>query len=117
MRKIRRNSQESFTGKSGENVDSYSEEFLEAESQNCDPPKISYLWDQFWGISREFLRSQLQNMILEKFLGNSTKKVTTFGESGKIPHFCYLGFKGTLSVIRTRKISIYKVVVISDDQV
>ena len=56
-------------------------------------------------------------MILEKFLGNSTKKVTTFGESGEIPHFCYLGFKGTLSVIRTRKISIYKVVVISDDQV
>ena len=30
-------------------------------------------------------------MILEKFLGNSSKKVTTVGESGEIPHFCYLG--------------------------
>ena len=30
-------------------------------------------------------------MILEKFLGNSLKKVTTVGESGEIPHFCYLG--------------------------
>jgi len=31
-------------------------------------------------------------MILEKFLGNSLKKVTTVGESGEIPHFCYLGY-------------------------
>jgi len=30
-------------------------------------------------------------MILEKFLGNSSKKVTTIGESGEIPHFGYLG--------------------------
>ena len=30
-------------------------------------------------------------MILEKFLGNSLKKVPTVGESGEIPHFCYLG--------------------------
>ena len=30
-------------------------------------------------------------MILEKFLGNSSKKVTKVGESGEIPHFCYLG--------------------------
>ena len=30
-------------------------------------------------------------MILKKFLGNSLKKVTTVGESGEIPHFCYLG--------------------------
>ena len=28
-------------------------------------------------------------MILEKFLGNSSKKVTTVGESGEIPHFYY----------------------------
>jgi len=43
--------------------------------------------------SREFLenfsRNQLQEMILEKFLGNSLKKVTTVGESGEIPHFFY----------------------------
>jgi len=32
-------------------------------------------------------------MILEKFLGNSSKKVNTVGESGEIPHFCfYLGY-------------------------
>ena len=30
-------------------------------------------------------------MILEKFLGNSLKKVTTVGKTGEIPHFCYLG--------------------------
>ena len=30
-------------------------------------------------------------MILEKFLRNSLKKVTTLGESGEIPHFCYFG--------------------------
>ena len=30
-------------------------------------------------------------MILENFLENSSKKVTTVGESGEIPHFCYLG--------------------------
>ena len=30
-------------------------------------------------------------MILEKFLGNFLKKVTTVGESGEIPHSCYLG--------------------------
>ena len=29
-------------------------------------------------------------MILEKFLGNSSKKVTMIGESGEIPHFCFL---------------------------
>ena len=56
---------------------SISQEFLENESQNCDPTKISNLGDQFWGISREFPRNQLQEMILEKFLGNSSKKVTT----------------------------------------
>ena len=61
---IRRNSQESFTGKSRENVDSYSEEILVTR------------------ISKE--------MILEKFLGNSSKKVTMIGESGEIPHFCSL---------------------------
>jgi len=27
-------------------------------------------------------------MVLKKFLGNSSKKVTTVGESGEIPHFC-----------------------------
>jgi len=32
-------------------------------------------------------------MILEKFLGNSLKKVTKVGESGEILHFCYLGGK------------------------
>jgi len=36
-------------------------------------------------------KNQLQEMILEKFLGNSSKKVNTVGESGEIPHFCYLG--------------------------
>ena len=65
--------------------------FLKTESQNCDPKKMSNLGDQFWGISRVFLRNQLQEMILEKFLRNSSKKVTTVGESGEIPHFCYLG--------------------------
>ena len=29
-------------------------------------------------------------MIFDKFLGNSSNKVTTVGESGEIPHFCYL---------------------------
>ena len=60
-------------------------------SQNCDPTKIYHLRDQFWGIFREFPRNQLQKRILEKFLGNSSKKVTTVGESGEITHFCYLG--------------------------
>ena len=32
-------------------------------------------------------------MILQKFLGNSSKKVTTVGESGEIPYFCYLGYR------------------------
>ena len=68
-----------------------SREFLETESKNCDPTKIFHLRDQFWGISREFPRNQLQEMILEKFLGNSLKKATTVGESGESPHFCYLG--------------------------
>ena len=68
-----------------------SQEILETESQNCDPTKISHLGDQFRGISREFPRNQLQDMILEKFLGNSWKEVTTAGESGEIPPFCYLG--------------------------
>ena len=67
-----------------------SEEFLR-NSWNCDPPKISHFWDQFWGIFREFPKNQLQERILEKFLGNSSKKVTTVGESGEITHFCYLG--------------------------
>ena len=44
--------------------------------------------------SGEFLKIcqgiSYRNMILEKFLGNSSKKVTMVGESGKIPHFCYL---------------------------
>ena len=49
-------------------------------SRNCDLTKIFHLGDQFWGISREFPRDQLQEMILEKFLRNSSKKVTTVGE-------------------------------------
>ena len=63
----------------------------QTESQNCDPTKIYHLRDQFWGIFREFPRNQLQKKILEKFLGNSSKKVTTVVESGEITHFCYLG--------------------------
>ena len=57
-----------------------SQEFLETGSQNCDLKKIFHLGDQFWGISREFPRDQLQEMIPEKFLRNSSKKVTTVGE-------------------------------------
>ena len=75
----------------GEKFRRISQEFLETESQTCDPPKIFHLGDQFWGISREFPRNQLQEMVLEKFSGNSSKKVTSVGESGEIPHFCYLG--------------------------
>ena len=37
LRKIRRNSQESFTGKSGENAYSYSEEFLATHSEEPGP--------------------------------------------------------------------------------
>ena len=75
----------------GEKFWRISQDILEIESQNCDPTKISHLGDQFWGISREFPRNQLQEMILEKFLGNFSKEVTTAGESWEIPHFCYLG--------------------------
>ena len=41
----------------------------------------------FSRISKEL---ELQEMIFDKFLGNSSNKVTTVGESGEIPHFCYL---------------------------
>ena len=37
LRKIRGNSQESFTGKSGENVDSFSQEFLVTNSEEPGP--------------------------------------------------------------------------------
>ena len=37
-------------------------------------------------------------MILEKFLRNSSKKVITVGESGDIPHFCYLGHVGSMQI-------------------
>ena len=37
LRKIRGNSQESFTGKSGENVDSFSQDFLVTHSQEPGP--------------------------------------------------------------------------------
>ena len=84
-----------FSGISREYFRRISQEFLETESQNCDPTKISNLGDQFYGISREFPKNQLQEMILKKFLGNSSKKVTTVGESGEIPHFCYLGIYHT----------------------
>ena len=33
-----------------------------------------------------------------EFLGNSLKKVTTVGESGEIPHFCYLGNDGDTKI-------------------
>ena len=39
-----------------ENSEQISQEFLENESQNCDPPKISRLMDEFWRISQEFPR-------------------------------------------------------------
>ena len=35
----------------GENLRRISQEFLETETQNCDPQKICHLGDQFWGIS------------------------------------------------------------------
>jgi len=73
----------------GEKFLGISPDFLETESQNCDPTKISHLRDQFWGCSREFPRNQLQERILKKFLRNSSKKVNTVGESVEIPHFCY----------------------------
>ena len=44
------------------------------ESQNCDPKKIPHFGDQFWGIFQEYPRKQLLERILEKFLGNSSKK-------------------------------------------
>ena len=57
-----------------------SQEFLKTGSQNCDPTKFYHLGDQFWGISLELPRNQLQEMILEKFLRNSLMKVTKVGE-------------------------------------
>jgi len=51
-----------------------------------------FLGDQFRGFSWECHKNQLQEMILEKFLRNSSKKFTTVGESGKIPHLYYLGY-------------------------
>ena len=51
----------------GEKFQRIPQEILETESQNCDSTKISHLGDQLWGISREFPRNQLQEMILEKF--------------------------------------------------
>ena len=41
--------------------------------------------------SREFLENFRGISYKKWFLGNSLKKVTTVGESGEIPHFCYLG--------------------------
>ena len=82
-REILRNSGEKFLG--------ISSKFLETESQTCDPTKICHLRDQFWEIFREFPRNQLQERILEKFLRNSSKKVTMVGDSAEITHFYYLG--------------------------
>ena len=62
------------------------------ESQNCDPTQIPHFGDQFWGISQEYPRKQLLERILEKFLRNPFKKITTVGESGEFPHFHYLGW-------------------------
>ena len=72
----------------GEKFQRISQEFLETESQNCDPTKISHL---SWGpIPGNFSR-----ISEESVTGNDSRevprKVTTVGESGEIPHFCYLG--------------------------
>ena len=42
---------------------------------------------EFSRISEESVKKR----ILKKFIGNSSKKVTTVGEAGEIIHFCYLG--------------------------
>ena len=55
----------------GEKFLGISSEFLKTESQNCDPTKIYHLRDQFWGIFREFPRTQLQERSLEKFFQKS----------------------------------------------
>ena len=83
---FRRNSEEFC----GEKFLGISSEFSNMSLKTVIPTKIYHLGDQFWGIFREFPRNQLQERILEKFLGNSSKKVTTVGESGEITHFCYL---------------------------
>ena len=66
--------------------------FIETNSQNTDPLKISQIGDQFWKISQKFPRNQSQTLVLEKFLVNSSKQVTKTGELGEIPHFCYLEY-------------------------
>jgi len=38
------------------------------------------IWDQFRRISQDFPRNQSQKLVLEKFLGNSSKKVTKTGD-------------------------------------
>ena len=68
-----------------------SPEFLETSLKTMIPQKLSS-WGPIPGnFSRIPEELQLQEMILEKFLGNSSKKVTMVGESGEIPHFCSLG--------------------------
>ena len=69
-----------------------SQEFPEKFSEKFSYPlKISKNGDQFQRISQEFLRDQSQELVLKKFIGNSSKQVTKTGELGEIPHFCYLG--------------------------
>ena len=61
---FRRNSEEFCR----ENFRRISQEILETESQNCDSTKISHLWDQFWGITREFPR-------IESVTGNDSREI------------------------------------------
>jgi len=72
-------------------IEEFLRNFSKNESQNCDSPKVSHLGDQLWGISREFPRNQLQEMIVEKFLGNSSKKSPHLENLGKFPTFDTLG--------------------------
>ena len=89
-------------------------------SKLWSPKILSSLGPIMGNFSRISLES-VTEMILEKFLRNSSKKVTTFRESREIRHFCYLGrvlkvpYRLSENVL-SRKIYKYKVV-ISDDQV
>ena len=80
MRKIRGNSQESFTGKSGKSVDSYSEEFLVTRSEKF---LVTHSEEFLITLSKEFLVTNSRKFLVtnsaEKPEQMSTKFVEILG--------------------------------------
>ena len=91
----------------GEKFLGISPEFLETESQNCDPTKISHLvgtnsgefLKNFWGISYRKLFSRNSLEILQK-------KSSWLENLGINPHFCYLGLYTFALILITFKVRI-----------